>query len=103
MANLKAVVAEASLAVAPLRTRAWREGGCVQKEVHLAIVAKVGDKNLLHIGKQDGGVACVARKAGVGSILLGQFPASVVDGTDLILVKQHSTMVGALFIKSRTL
>ena len=91
MANLKAVVAEASLAVAPLRTRAWGEGGGVQKEVHRAIASKVGDKNLLHIGKQDGGVARVAREAGV-NILLGQFPAKVVvvDSTDFFIVKSPS-------------
>ena len=90
--HLKTVVAEAVLAVAPLRARAGGGRGRVQEEVHLAVAAKVGDEDLLHIWKQDGRVARVARKAGVGRIFFGQLPANVVDGTDLVLVQSPSSI-----------
>jgi len=107
--HLEAVVAEASLAVAPLRARSRGERGRVQEEVHLSVVAKVGDEDLLHVWKQHRRVARVAREAGVGSIILGQFSAKVVvvDSTDLSFFQSpvaeiHTTVVAKVVVVDST-
>ena len=72
---------EAAERVAALRARAGRKRGRVQEEVQLAVLVKVRNKDLLHVGERPR-LARVAREARVDMILV-QSPAKVVvDGTD---------------------
>jgi hypothetical protein len=48
--HLKGVIAKPTLAVAPLRARTGRGRGRVQEEVHLVVLVKVRNKDLLHVG-----------------------------------------------------
>ena len=69
--------------VAALRARAGRERGRVQEEVVAAVLVKVRNKDLLHVGEQPR-VARVAREARVGRVVVRKAASSVTAVVHLL-------------------